>query len=228
MNCPKLLRSLNWILIFIFVEVAGICNADVAVAPGVGVQLPSDTNRISFVCISCDTAATNAAFTLYAPEPMPIDLFARNRLDDSGWSLCGVFNAFYPFTDVTVPSSASSRFFVAARGDVDSDSDGIPDGRECFLFRTNPALWDTSGDGLSDGAKVNLGLNPLSRDTDCDGFDDDEELALGSDPAVATPRAAATIRYIYDDDDRLTATYSGSGQGAATISLSPAGNSATL
>lgn len=82
MNCPKLLRSLNWILIFIFVEVAGICNADVAVAPGVGVQLPSDTNRISFVRFSRDTAATNAAFTLYAPEPMPIDLFARDRLDD--------------------------------------------------------------------------------------------------------------------------------------------------
>jgi len=228
MNCPKLLRSLNWILIFIFVEVAGICNADVAVAPGVGVQLPSDTNRISFVCISCDTAATNAAFTLYAPEPMPIDLFARNRLDDSGWSLCGVFNAFYPFTDVTVPSSASSRFFVAARGDVDSDSDGIPDGREAFLYHTSPALWDTSGDGLSDGVKVAQGLNPLLRDTDGDGFEDDEELASGSDPTAFTSGASATIRYAYDDDDRLTATYSGAGQGAAKVALTPAGNPATL
>ena len=195
--------------------------------PGAASPLPSDTNRISFVCISCDTAATNAAFTLYAPEPMPIDLFARERLDDGGWSLCGAFNAFCPFTDVTVPSSASSLFFVAACGDVDSDADGISDGRERFLFRTNPALWDTSGDGLSDGAKVAQGLNPLLRDTDCDGFDDDEELASGSDPTAFTSGAGATIRYVYDDDDRLTATYSGYGQGAATVSLTPAGNPAT-
>lgn len=82
MNYPRLLRSYNWILIFIFVEAAGICNADVAVAPGVGVQQPSDTNRISFVQFSRDATATNAAFTLYAPEPMPIDLFARDLLDD--------------------------------------------------------------------------------------------------------------------------------------------------
>ena len=224
----KIPRIAYSVFVCCIAEALCLCKAEISITRGVGSALPADTNDLSFVHFSCDTAATNAAFTLYAPEPMPIDLFARNRLDDSGWSLCGVFNAFYPFTDVTVPSSASSRFFVAARGDVDSDSDGIPDGREVFLYRTNPALWDTSGDGLSDGAKVVQGLNPLLRDTDRDGFDDDDELALGSDPAVATPRAAATIRYIYDDDDRLTAAYIGASLGAATTSLTPAGNPATL
>ena len=206
------------------VGMVNVCKAD----SGVVAPMPADTNVVSFVRISRDAATSNAVLTLYAPTALPVDVFARERLDSGEWCLCGTTNAINPFTELTIPSPTASRFFAASRGDVDLDDDGIPDGREVFLYHTNPALWDTSGDGLSDGAKVVQGLNPLLRDTDGDGFDDDEELASGSAPTAFSPGASATIRYCYDDDDRLTATYTGAGQGAATISLPPAGNAATL
>lgn len=209
---------------------ASFGHAEVVATSGNGTNMPTptDTNAVYFVAVSREAATSNAFLTLYAPEDLPVDVFARERLDSGNWSLCGTTNAIHPFTELTIPSPTASRFFAASRGDVDLDGDGIPDGREFFLYRTNPTLWDTSGDGLSDGAKVVQGLNPLLRDTDGDGFDDDEELVSGSDPKAFTPGASATIRYIYDDDDRLTATYSGAGQGAATIILTPAGNPATL
>jgi len=188
----------------------------------------ADTNAVSFVAVSHDAATLNTVLTLCSPTVLPVDVFAREHLDFGDWSLCASTNAIHPFTELTIPSPTASRFFAASRGDVDLDGDGIPDGREVFLYHTNLALWDTSGDGLSDGVKVAQGLNPLLRDTDGDGFEDDEELAYDSDPMAFAPGANATIRYIYDDDDRLTATYSGARQGAATVSLSPAGNPATL
>ena len=218
------IKKLGLLLTSAIVGMVHVCKADL----GLCAPLPADTNVVSFVSISRNAATSNAVLTLYAPTALPVDVFSRERIDYGDWSLCASTNAIHPFTELTIPSPVASRFFAASRGDIDLDGDGIPDGRESFLYHTNPSLWDTSGDGLSDGAKVNLGLNPLSRDTDCDGFDDDEELALGSDPAVATPRAAATIRYIYDDDDRLTAAYVGASHGAATTSLTPAGNPATL
>ena len=197
-------------------------------ASGLVAHIPMDTNALSFVSVSRDAATSNAILTLYAPMALPVDVFARERLGSGDRSLCASTNELHPFTELTIPSPVASRFFVASRGDVDLDSDDIPDGREVFLYRTNPALWDTSGDGLSDGVKVAQGLNPLLRDTDGDGFEDDEELAYDSDPMAFAPGANATIRYIYDDDDRLTATYSGARQGAATVALTPAGNPATL
>jgi len=210
--------------------IASSGSAEVAATLGsvVGAPIPTDMNAVSFVAVSHDAATSNAILTLYAPTALPVDVFARERLDSGDWSLCASTNALHPFTELTIPSPVASRFFSASRGDVDLDGDGIPDGREAFLYHTNPSLWDTSGDGLSDGVKVAQGLNPRLRDTDGDGYDDDEELAYDSDPMAFTPGANATIRYIYDDDDRLTATYSGARQGAATTSLTSAGNPATL
>ena len=130
--------------------------------------IPTDTNAVSFVGISRDAATSNAVLTLYAPTALPVDVFARERLDSGDWSLCASTNALHPFTELTIPSLTASRFFAASRGDVDLDGDG---------------------------------------------YDDDEELAYDSDPMAFTPGANATIRYYFDDDDHLTATYSGARQG---------------
>ena len=173
-------------------------------ASGLVAHIPMDTNAVSFVAVSHDAATSNAVLRLYAPKALSVDVFARECLDSGDWGLCASTNAIHPFTELTIPSPAASRFFAASSGDIDLDGDGIPDGREAFLYHTNPTLWDTSGDGLSDGAKVAQGLNPLLCDTDGDGFDDDEEFASGSDPKTFTSGASATIRYVYDDDDRLS------------------------
>ena len=65
---------------------------------------------------------------------------------------------------------------------IDSDGDGIIDGRELALG-TNPQSADSDADGISDGYELlKLHTNPLAADTDGDGIDDSVELATGSDP----------------------------------------------
>ena len=75
---------------------------------------------------------------------------------------------------------------------VDSDGDGLPDFQETgtdqqvgFLGTgtgTDPFNPDTDGDGLSDGAEVQLGLDPLDPDSDGDGASDGAEWSAGTDP----------------------------------------------
>ena len=55
-----------------------------------------------------------------------------------------------------------SRFYLAGRGDVDADGDGLPDSRERFVLGTDPLNADTDGDGLPDGLELEFGKNPLS------------------------------------------------------------------
>jgi outer membrane protein OmpA-like peptidoglycan-associated protein len=58
----------------------------------------------------------------------------------------------------------------------DSDYDGLSDGEEYLIYKTNPLLADTDGDGLVDGMEVqNTKTNPLLADTDGDGLSDGEE-----------------------------------------------------
>jgi len=117
-----------------------------------------------------------------------------------------------------------------AEATTDSDGDGIPDEMEEKIYGTNPYKVDSSGDGISDWEKVfHYDLNPRVRDTSGDGIHDDEKIAAGADPRVAispAEREAAkcSIRYYYDDDDRLTGTWVGLGGASTATTLSPAGN----
>lgn len=59
---------------------------------------------------------------------------------------------------------------------ADSDNDGLDDARERDV-NTDPNNWDTDGDGLSDGDEVIIWKsNPLNPDTDGDGFSDGDEV----------------------------------------------------
>jgi outer membrane protein OmpA-like peptidoglycan-associated protein len=60
---------------------------------------------------------------------------------------------------------------------ADSDGDGLNDGDEVKVYKTNPNVADTDGDGLSDGDEVNkYHTDPLKKDTDGDGLNDNEEI----------------------------------------------------
>lgn len=61
----------------------------------------------------------------------------------------------------------------------DRDGDGLTVEDEIFVHRTDPGLWDTDLDGISDGEEAAMGCNPKSRDTDGDAFCD------GTDPHPA-------------------------------------------
>ena len=63
---------------------------------------------------------------------------------------------------------------------------------------TNPLLFDTDEDGLSDGQEISVhGSNPLLKDTDGDGFEDAMEALEGSDPnsALSIPPSSIVVSY---------------------------------
>ncbi len=63
--------------------------------------------------------------------------------------------------DATISSSARVRFYAAANR-VDADEDGLTDGEEIFLHRTDPDIADTDGDDMPDGWEVEHNLNARS------------------------------------------------------------------
>ena len=62
----------------------------------------------------------------------------------------------------------------------DTDEDGLSDGDEVNIWKTDPLVSDTDGDGLKDGKEVADGIDPLKKDTDGDGIDD----AIDPDPEL--------------------------------------------
>ena len=110
--------------------------------------------RDAFARVSVITADT-FNFDLYTPGDLPVDIFSKTNLAGGPlWSYAGTVQAAAPFTPAAVLAPHPALFLHAARGDIDSDGDGIPDGMELLHFGTDPALWDTCGDGLSDWEEI--------------------------------------------------------------------------
>lgn len=65
----------------------------------------------------------------------------------------------------------------------DTDGDGLSDGDEVKIYKTNPLKVDTDGDGLTDFDEVmKYKTSPIKPDTDGDGLLDGEEIARRTDP----------------------------------------------
>jgi serine/threonine-protein kinase len=76
-------------------------------------------------------------------------------------------------------------------GQRDTDNDGLDDGQEVNIYKTNPLEPDTDRDGLKDGDEVSRGMNPLLADSDGDGINDSQDLSPIS-TSTATADAAST------------------------------------
>jgi hypothetical protein len=80
----------------------------------------------------------------------------------------------------------------------DTDLDGLSDGDEVIVYKTNPLLADTDGDGLSDGDEILIWhTDPLNSDSDGDGYKDGEEVRNGYSPLgpgklFSSPSSTAT------------------------------------
>ena len=93
-------------------------------------------------------------------------------------------NGVGDWEDASTAGSARVRFYGAAQS-ADSDEDGLTDGAEIFLHRTDPALADTDGDGMDDAEEIQVyGTAPTRADTDQDGMTDGWEIENGFDPFV--------------------------------------------
>ena len=84
---------------------------------------------------------------------------------ESAWEIAAtnlaLTNGVGAWEDANVSSNARIRFYAATKR-VDSDGDGLTDGAETFLHRTDPGVADTDGDGMPDGWEVRNGLNARS------------------------------------------------------------------
>ena len=89
-----------------------------------------------------------------------------------------------------------ARFYLAAFGQIDDDSDGLPNGRELFIYGSDPANEDSDGDGMPDGWEASSGLNPLVggedfEDLDGDGYANIFEFLGGGDAQDSTSAGVA-------------------------------------
>ena len=94
--------------------------------------------------------------------------------------------------------------------DGDYDDDGIKNGDETELFKTNPVLADTDADGLDDYAEVyTYSTNPTNPDTDADGALDGAEVKFGTDPLVAATNGSFAVNVTIDNGETTKPGISG-------------------
>lgn len=135
---------------------------------------PGELLEIFFKDIGAnDPLVTECGWSL-ADQNIPTS--EKNRIV---WTDAGYSNTGHPFADRTRINSVFMRIYIVSRQDIDSDNDGISNGRERFVYGTNPDEPDTDGDGIPDGDEVNAYLtNPNSVDSDTDGYSDSNEISL--------------------------------------------------
>jgi len=93
-----------------------------------------------------------------------------------------LINGVGVYEDVDIPDNARVRFYAVVKL-MDSDGDGLSDGAEILVYRTDPDNPDSDGDGLSDYDEViTYGTNPNDPDSDGDGLPDGWEVQHGLDP----------------------------------------------
>lgn len=166
-----------------------------------------------------------------------LEIYSATDLVAANWE--------FAHTNITTPgfseyfwddtrTNSTTRFYVAGNADFDEDGDGLASAREKFIYKTLASLFDTDGDGLGDGLEFDLGFNPLvpsvseaMGDPDSDGYSNLEEQTAGTDPtspdAAGSTGSVATIRYYYNNDDRLTDSFIGT-ESSEQTQLSLAGN----
>ena len=158
-----------------------------------------------------------------------VDVFGKDDAASAQWQYRGRAFLGRGVSTVGGLSLSSDSQWKVIVGSVDTDADGLRDPIETLVFGSNPDCADTSGGGVPDGEKVaTLGLNPLLDDADGDGWLDGEEISLKKNPLAADSGANMSIRYSYDDDDRLLRTRIGIGDIGIDNALSPVGNAVRI
>jgi Bacterial TSP3 repeat len=118
----------------------GVSNPPPYSVPGLKVTIPVVTNTDLYV-------------TIFEHNPaLPYDIYQKLDLNLPIWSLSatGVVSQ----TNFYIANTFTNQVYFAAGLAADLDADGIKDGEEALIWKTNPLLADTDGDGLSDGYEL--------------------------------------------------------------------------
>lgn len=137
-------------------------------------------------------------------NPHNVDILRHTMLDSepATWTLAAgnvAQNTEHVAVWTDSVSTASALYYRAADAEHDSDSDGIPDGRERFVYGTRTDLADSDGDGINDGQEILYGMNPnvadMYEDYDGDRFPAIYEILCGSAPndSGSTPSLSQQI-----------------------------------
>lgn len=129
---------------------------------------PEHTNDI---WISGESGSSGLELEVYCPSGVTnVELYTTTDLISNVWTVA-VENLFAIYTNRvywTMPAEEDRGFVVAGNGGLDTDGDLLCDARETIVHKTDPALWDTDGDGINDGDDLARGTDPLVFD-DADG-----------------------------------------------------------
>jgi len=113
-----------------------------------------------------------------------VRVYACSSLTDQDWSASTNINPSGISECIwTNGASRETRYWIAAER-ADHDLDGLENGDEKFIHKTDPGNADSDGDGINDGAEIANGTNPLYADSDGDGMGDGAEAALATSVAA--------------------------------------------
>jgi hypothetical protein len=130
------------------------------------------TNSPLFITNTVCVFDTNALWTVqfdvqgtnHLGGNSPVEIYTTtnllgNNITNANWQFLesGPSCSTYQYTN----QPGSQGFYVLGDGTIDPDGDGLSTAYERLVSRTNPTLWDTDGDGISDRDEVVLGTNPL-------------------------------------------------------------------
>lgn len=133
------------------------------------------------------------AFGFYNPLGEELGLLTQEKLGET-WDYRGRVpmsrgQEYVSFPFHRLPEN-DPHFFKMINLSVDSDGDGLPDGLELSVFKTDPQKRDTTDCGMDDWSKIYLyGLDPTIDDNDHDGIlDGDDELPGVAGPSITFSR----------------------------------------
>ena len=130
-------------------------------------EIESAGPRFAEMSVSADGASAELTVSTGGH---PVDLLTLDSsvgFTDTGWMHADRFpssESAFRWRDFGLGASLNAegtRFYLVSDATRDSDSDGISDALETYVYGTSPFRADTDGDGVSDGLEIAWGTDPL-------------------------------------------------------------------